>query len=238
MFYCFRSLVRICVLLLENNSQSSDESENPYEEVFDQILGSLRKPKLNSLWEHSTPNSPNLSPPPDLPLNQKIENPSKIRPKAPTPDNPVLLRVFPGIRRCDSDDYGLRSADSSPKTNIKLRHSLKFSERRFSDVSSPCSPGYEPVQARKGFILHGKPNLPPPPVPKHNRIGVTGPLLVTSGYEKQISIEDDVFDSSAKPLKVSYGIIFIGIYHNDVMQGRRENQWVGWSVRLYLPEST
>jgi len=203
----------------ENDNISSDESEeNSYEEVFDQILGSLKKPKINSLWEHSTPNSPNLSPPPDLPLNQKIENPTKIRPKAPTPDNPVLSRVFPGIRRCDSDDYGLRSADSSPKANSKLRSSLRFNERRFSDVTSPFSPGYESVQVRKGFISHGKPNLPPPPVPKHNRIGVTRPLLVTNGYDKQISIEDDVFDSSAKPLKNRVGD------QNRVLKSRSEDK--------------
>ena len=197
----------------ENNEQSDEESdENSYEEIFDQILGGLKKPKLNSLWEHSNPNSPipvsPLGSPPNgsssigSPSARRHETAPKHRPKVPTPENPVFSRIFPSIRRCGSDDYGLRSSPSSPKGDLKLKSSIRFTERRFSDVTSPFSPGYETIQAKKRFNYQGAPQVPPPPVPKHASKRNSKPLMVARGYEEQIAKDDDVFHPNSELLKV------------------------------------
>lgn len=200
------------MFLLDNDAKSDDESEeNCYEEIFDQILGGLKRPKLNSLWEHSVPNSPNPGSPfgslNSLRLESTQNSPNQ-RPKAPTPEHPKVPKVFTGIRRCDSDDYGLRSSPSSPKGESRLKSSIRFSERRFSDVTVPFSPGYESVmQVRKRFNYKGPPNAPPSPTPQKAAKGHTKPLMVARGYEQQISpTDDDVFPSNSETHKVFFSL--------------------------------
>lgn len=228
----YRSLTntQICFAIFsENEDQSDDESdENLYERVFDQILEGFKKPKPISLWEHSTPNSPiPLSPVESPPVQKKNIRP-KVRPRVPTPDKPVPSRIFPAIRRCDSDDYSLRSTGStpnatirrcdsddyglrkvaaSPKSDLKSNVSMRYNERRFSDVESPFSPGYDSVQVKMRFNYQGKPLTPPVPAPRKTKKGDAKPLMVTNGYDKPISKEDDIFSSNPHFLKVGKSVI-------------------------------
>ena len=197
-----------CPLFSENEDLSDDEiQENYYEEVFDQILGSFKKPKPISLWEHSVPNSPVPFSPFESPPSHKMDSASKVRPKMPTPRNQALSNVFSAIGRCNSDDYTLRSTPSSPKGDLKLNNLRRVSERRFSDVTTPYSPDYESVQARKRFNYQRKPQTPPSPAPRRKSKGNISPIMVTNGYTQQISIDDDVFKSSPTALKVSLQMI-------------------------------
>ena len=211
-------------IFLENENQSDDESgENFYEEIFDQILEGFKKPKPISLWEHSNPNSPIPFSPLESPPVPKKHIAPKVRPKVPTPDKQVPSRIFPAMRRCGSDDYGLRSTAASSNATIRrcdsddcglrssaispklglLNHnkSVKYNERRFSDVTSPFSPGYESAQVKMRFNYKGKPPTPPIPAPRKTKKGDAKPLMVTNGYG-QSSSSDDVFNSNPNIFKV------------------------------------
>ncbi|XP_065062028.1 pleckstrin homology domain-containing family H member 2-like [Rhopilema esculentum] len=187
--------------LLENDKKKRDTvDENFYEEVFDQILGDLKRPKFASLWDHSVPGSPA----PLSPRRSPNDETSLIRPKVATPEPVIRSKAIPVMRRCDSDDYGLRKSPASPKPDSRL--AARFSERRFSDITNPLSPGSaSPVQTRKRFNF--TPGSPSSILRKGSSADAVDikysakPFTVVKGYEKRISIGKEVINDGRETLK-------------------------------------
>ena len=169
--------------------------------MFDQILGDLERPKFASLWDHSVPGTPL----PMSPRRSPIDDKSLIRPKVATPEPVIRSKAIPVMRRCDSDDYGLRKSPSSPKPESRL--AARFSERRFSDSTNPLSPGSaSPVQTRKRFNFN--PGSPSSTSRKGSSADAADmkysakPFTVVKGYEKRISLGKEVINDGGETLKV------------------------------------
>eukprot|EP00112_Aurelia_sp_Birch-Aquarium-sp1_P019270 Seg4735.1 transcript_id=Seg4735.1/GoldUCD/mRNA.D3Y31 product="hypothetical protein" protein_id=Seg4735.1/GoldUCD/D3Y31 len=96
------------------------------------------------------------------------------------------------IRRCDSDDYGIRQSRErkAPAVPSRLAVSPRFSERRFSDITSPnATKTASPIPARRNL---NKPAFQPPTIAKNRKSSkiYDRPLLISTERD---SMDEDVF---------------------------------------------
>ena len=129
-----------------------------------------------------------------------------VRAKLMAPEPPFRSRPMTSIRRCDSDDYGIRQSRErkTPAVPSKLAVSPRFSERRFSDITSPYSAKTtSPVPARRNL---NKPAFSPPTIVQNRKSSkiYDRPLLISTDRD---SMDEDVFRPDVATTEV-YNTLF------------------------------
>eukprot|EP00794_Sanderia_malayensis_P020288 gene20287-22274_t len=179
-----------------DEEKDDENDDNLYEEVFEQILGDLKKPKYEPIWDHSRPTTP-VTPirshkmslegvqPPPVParvthprqkfVNQKVTSFDN----AQTSPNSLSMRFI-----SDSDSVELAPDNTSPGLEKKAFSSTKFLQRRFSDFTAPALSSSSPPSPRRRFSRPNTPS-PPPPVARKPSRQLYKPVLISRKSEDE-----------------------------------------------------